>query len=277
MVVSATGKQTVTGQEFLRIEGFPGGDVFLRFTEEGALVAWDPETRRERVWVDFSAREGSSYETAIDPCNRRATVSARAGRYSGPIGQFTNAFLIAYPALQCADAGLNGEAWLPGVGLVQRRMSTIAGEIPYDLVYARLGSATVVTGPEVSFTLAFDRAVYPSGRMASGVPPYATARMTLRNTLEGPIRLVFPSGQSFELVLRNERGDIVYRWSDGMGFTMAIREEDFRPGERSYVVAIPLAAAGQPFLAGRYFAEAWLTTTPRTYAASSGFEIRNIE
>jgi hypothetical protein len=44
-------------------------------------------------------------------------------------------------------------------------------------------------------------------------------------------RLVFPTGQSFDLVVSRD-GREVWRWSAGRVFTQAVREEEVRPGER---------------------------------------------
>jgi hypothetical protein len=107
--------------------------------------------------------------------------------------------------------------------------------------------------------------------------PLLTARLTLRNTAE-PIQLTFPSGQSYDLVIRNEKGDILYRWSDGKAFTLAIRTLTFGPGELNFLIQVPLATPdGKPFPQGRYLAEAWLSTlNPKTYAASAPFDLRHI-
>jgi hypothetical protein len=80
------------------------------------------------------------------------------------------------------------------------------------------------------------------------------------------VELAFPSGQSYEFLIRNEKGAIVYRWSEGKAFTMAIRNEQFA-GERNYVEILEPANA---LPAGKYTAEAWLTTSgPRAFTASA--------
>jgi hypothetical protein len=76
---------------------------------------------------------------------------------------------------------------------------------------------------------------------------------------------MFPSGQSYDFVLLNEKGDPVYRWSEGKAFTMAIRSEQFT-GERNYVEILEPSKALPP---GKYTAEAWLTTSgQRAFTAS---------
>ncbi len=46
-----------------------------------------------------------------------------------------------------------------------------------------------------------------------------------------PQELMFGSGQQFELVITNEEGEEVYRFSDGKSFTMAIINKTLNPGQ----------------------------------------------
>jgi hypothetical protein len=132
--------------------------------------------------------------------------------------------------------------------------------------------------PQLSFGMALDNSVYTVNRMPPvPVPPPVptlTARLTLRNTAQ-PITLTFPTGQSYDLEIRNENGAVVYRWSDGRAFTQVFRTETFGPGEKSFTVQAPLAGADKnPLPQGKYVAEGWLTTQgTKTFDASVGFEI----
>jgi hypothetical protein len=76
-------------------------------------------------------------------------------------------------------------------------------------------------------------------------------RLTLRSTHPDPITLHFPSGQSFDLKIYDEAGEIVYTWSAGKFFTLIIRDNQLGPGERTYGFAVPLGAL-RP---GRYKAQ----------------------
>lgn len=107
-------------------------------------------------------------------------------------------------------------------------------------------------------------------------PPQLLARFTLRNTTSDPIRLEFPTSQRYDLEIRNEAGEVVYRWSDGKAFLDVVNSEDFGPGERNYTVLVPLSGKdGSPMQPGRYTVEAWLSTGRlRTFVASVAFEMR---
>lgn len=274
-IVVEAGRAEVLGQHtYHPVTGFPEGEAWLRMDESGRLLAYDPEERREGVWAAFETPEGISYRTEITPCNDTAVIESRNAEIKSAVGDFAYSLHIVYPPTNCADAGILEEYYLPYVGLLRRTVSTLAGPRTYELIYARLGGVTYVTAPALTFSLSLDRAEYeidPAGSL-----PVLTARITLRNTHLAPFQIVFPSGQQFELVLKNEKGDIVYRWSDGKAFTLALMMIEFGHGEKNFVVEVPLAdRAGVALPEGNYQAEAWLATMDkRRFAAAAGFEIR---
>ncbi|KYG32358.1 BsuPI-related putative proteinase inhibitor [Alkalihalobacillus trypoxylicola] len=55
--------------------------------------------------------------------------------------------------------------------------------------------------------------------------------MQLKNVSQNDITLAFSSGQKMEIVLRNEQGEEVYRYSEGKMFTMAIENKTLAPDE----------------------------------------------
>ncbi|RPJ81300.1 MAG: hypothetical protein EHM13_10630 [Acidobacteria bacterium] len=250
----------------------------------GTLYAYDSRSEREQVWAAFNAPEGTEYDTVIDPCSRRARIASREARYSGPVGEFQReALRIVYPPTGCADAGITEEFYLPWVGLVRRTITTIAGPVTYELIYAQLGGVTIISGPGISFGLTLDRPVYYVNLMPPVDPvrsvPEATLRMTLRNWTATPLELVFPSGQSYDVAIRNAKDEVVYRWSDGKAFTMVFRNETLAPRqERHYVVTARLVDKdGKPLPQGRYTTEAWLTTEGgKRYAATVGFDLQYV-
>jgi hypothetical protein len=100
------------------------------------------------------------------------------------------------------------------------------------------------------------------------------ARISLRNTLAAPVILEFPSGQDFDLALKNEKGEVVWRWSADKGFIALFRRVEFGPGERNWTAKIPLTQEGKPLPAGKYVVEAELSTAGTAYKASLPFVIR---
>lgn len=257
--------------------GAETGALWLRNAEDGRIMRWDEHTSSERIYLDTAARPGDTSESSVDPCNPTSTVVSREAKYSGPVGDFTYGLEIKYGPGGCADAGLETDILLPYVGLLSRTAQTFAGPRRYDLTYARLGTATVVSAPELSFGLSIDNQAPVANLMPPFDPrsafPVIHARITLRNTTATPVKLQFASGQQYEMVLWNDQGKVVWRYSDGMAFTQAFQTVTVTKGEMAWTEAVRLAEVGQsgtgPLPAGRYVLECWLTTTEgRTFTAS---------
>lgn len=270
-VVSIPGKKTFGSTSYFIVEGLGFETMYMRSDDSGKLLVYDERTGGEAQYADFTTPTGGSYRTTADPCNATAIVRARDAKLTTPVGEFTNLIHVAYPAANCADAGLDADFFAPYIGLVKREGVTIAGPRAMELVYARIGDVTVLTAPEISFSMALDKTVYD----VNGIPQM-NARLTLRSTIPQPIELVWPSGQRFDLVIRNERGVEVARWSDGKAFTLIFGTEKFGPGERNYAVQLPLQDKQNNRLpAGKYVAEGFLATQgeQKPYVARVGFEI----
>jgi hypothetical protein len=270
------------GAWYSLVESFGGRQSWLRQDESGTLWALDPATGKESRWYSFFASAGESFDTSVDPCSRRATMASRSYGYQGPAGVFPETLRISYPPGACMDAGLTEEVFYRWTGLMRRTETTIAGPRTYDLIYARTGGVAVISQSELHFSLTLDKSIYTANLMPPIDPnfsvPQMTAKLTLRNTTDRPVTLTFASGQRYDLELRDERGAVVYRWSDGKAFTQMFGQEDFGPGERDYVVVLRLAdKQGKPLAAGKYSAVGWLTTSgQQPYKASVGFEIRYV-
>ena len=268
VVVDIPRTETFNNQTYSVVRGLGESTLYLRMAENGTLFAYDPETRQEGVWAAFSTPEGERFRTVVDPCSNTAFMQSRNARVTVPAGEFTNALKIHYPAANCADAGLSADAFVPYIGLVERESITIAGPRYLRLVYARVGGVTVLSEPEVGFGLTLDKQQY-----GEEDPLVATARLTLRSTQAEPIELTFPTGQRFDLVIKDASGKEYARWSDGRVFPQAVGVERIGPGERNWVIEMPLSVGGERLAPGRYIAEAFLTTQPRIYMASVGFEV----
>jgi hypothetical protein len=244
-------------------------EILLRSSEEGTVYIYDPETRQESVWAAFATPEGGSYRTAVNPCNSTAIVASRNSKVTVPTGEFTGALTITYPAANCADAGLTNDTFLPYIGLVERESTTIAGPRFLRLTYARVGGVTVLSQPEVTFSLTLDKQAYPG----DGIP-VLTARITLRSTQPQPLELTFPSSQRYDILIRDEAGKSYITWSADKLFAMVFGTEKFGPGERNWVAELPLSVNGERLAAGKYIAEAFLATQgPKRYSATVEFEV----
>jgi hypothetical protein len=260
------------GMNYFIVKGLPSTpEVYLRKDDAGRILMYDVNTQKPKVWLDPTVDRAA---TGVDPCNAESVIESREAKYSGPIGEFVTGLAVKYTFGGCADAGLDGDVYLPSVGLVQRKWQTIAGTQQFDLIYAKLGETTFIRGAEVSFTLAINRASYsPSTRWFNSTP--LIARMTLNNSTDETLDAVFSSGQTYDLVIRNDKGETVYTWSATRTFPAVVRQEKFPRGEKTWVEVIPLTTNdGTALPAGRYSLEAYLTTDhPKPYGATVNFQI----
>jgi len=258
--VEVAGTETIGGNEYFSVIGFPGHALLLRKNDDGTLVFYDREENREKTWVAFGAAAGQAFRTEVDPCNAAAVIWTRQGELKSPFGEFSNALQVGYQP-SCADAGLTSESFLPYVGLVRRTLTTIAGERKWDLIYTRLGGFSVFTEREVSFQAALDASRYKAGDAM-------TVRMSLRAALAPPLRLAFPTSQDYDLILRNEKGEAVYRWALGKFFTDIFRQFPLL-GEKNWVLTVPVPDVPP----GSYTATANLAVAGPRYEAVIPFAI----
>jgi hypothetical protein len=140
-VIDIASAETIGDQTYSVVRGFEDGPALLRMSESGTLYRYDRDSKSEVVWAAFATKEGDTYQTGINVCNKTARVESRAAKVSLPAGEFANSFAVRYPAANCADAGLDGEIYAPYVGLVERTSVTIAGPRKMQLIYARVGGA----------------------------------------------------------------------------------------------------------------------------------------
>jgi hypothetical protein len=111
--------------------------------------------------------------------------------------------VVALLAPGCRAGGRGGDAATPGARPSGRLLVGLGAEG----LDARGGRLTVPAGRAVTFGVVAEN----RGRESA--------------------RLVFPTAQSFDLVVSRD-GREVWRWSAGRVFSQAVREEEVRPGER---------------------------------------------
>ena len=256
------GIETIAGRDYFDVLFF-GRELVLRVEpSDGSVIQYDRASSSEKPWLSPGLPVGSAFPTTIDPCATTGTITSigRDDLVITPAGVFANVVQVKFRG-PCADAGLIEQVYAPYVGLVTSIETSFAGDIKYELVYYHVGMG-MGSAPEVSFTTAIDAPSYPAG----GTLP---ARLTLHSSSLQPIHLTFPSGQSFDLKILDDKGAVVDLWSKGRAFTTIVREESFGPGEKTYGLTMPLAALPP----GHYTVEGYLTTSPVTYLGRVSFEI----
>jgi hypothetical protein len=89
------------------------------------------------------------------------------------------------------------------------------------------------------------------------------------NTSADPVVAEFTSGQRYDFVVRTAAGEVVWRWSDEMGFTQALGTETVESG--GWLQYRESWAAGGR--SGRYIAEARLVSSNRPIELRMEFEL----
>jgi hypothetical protein len=274
LTLEISGSDQFGGKTYYRLEGFRNQTYWLRQAGDGSVYAYDRNSGQEQLWYAFQTPEGQEYKTELPSCCGRAVIDSRSATYQGPIGQFNYALAIRYPGV--FQVGIANESFLPYVGMVQReeRMGGPATAY-YNLIYARLGDVTVVSQPEIAFGISLGQITAAAPRDPPGTPPAMVVRLTVRNSLPEPVTVTFPTCQIYDLEIRDDKGKVVYRWSQGKAFCQALQTIAYS-GEKNYAVSVPLTGAdGNALAAGRYVAEGWLAADdPRVWRASASLEIK---
>jgi hypothetical protein len=156
---------------------------------------------------------------------------------------------IQYRSVACADAGALMEQFADNIGMVRRVVSTIAGPRTFDLVQARVGGSLMSAGSTGGFILSAMESPEPGAWQA-------TLRVSLPHGTS--LNLRFPSGQMYEVKLRNSEGRILWTWSADKLFLQADHYVRVT-GEWSATVMVPHPPA-TPEGPHVYTLEAWLTT-----------------
>jgi hypothetical protein len=121
---------------------------------------------------------------------------------------------------------------------------------------------------QISVGLALDRAVYSATAAGS---PEINAQLTIRNMTADTVTLTLPTTQTYDLEIKDAKGNVVYRWSADKAFGQIVTSLALA-GVLDYKIQAPLAKLS----AGQYVAQAWLTVSgpERAYSASVAFAIQ---
>ncbi|MFN9429465.1 MAG: BsuPI-related putative proteinase inhibitor [Acidobacteriota bacterium] len=230
------------GLVFHRLEGYAPKPIWVRQASPKVYTYWDEARRKEGVLWRF---DGEEFMALATDCGQSGALSPSASPYRGPIGYFEQVLAIDYRPGRCADAGLTREIFGPWLGLLERRETTLAGERTLSLVYAQIGGITYVQEPSLQFSLSL-----------ALTESTVQTRLILHNRDGREIVLRFPSGQEFDFIIRNEAGQVVYRWSEDKFFTQAEVTRRIQ-GEAIWQTAVPVGTLRR----GLYSVEGLLVNT----------------
>ncbi len=245
----------VNGRTYYPLTGYGPQRYLVRTDESGALVAVEETNGTEFPLAGFEP--GRTYQTSASGCAQSAQVGTKPVDYTGPAGRFEG-LQIDYHGTQCADIGFEQELYGENIGLLRRTITTIAGPRQYDLVAARIGRLLLESAPGAAARLNVSEVRLT--RASAAEAPKLDARFEIFIDRTDPLVLTFGSAQRADLVVRDQAGRELLRWSDGMMFAMLVGTEKF-DGLRQFPLPVTLQdRSGHPLPDGNYIAEAYLKT-----------------
>jgi hypothetical protein len=147
--VNITGSHTIGDRQVYHLDNymFPISDNQTEFFNELPGHATELMGRQSGLWYPWSQFGATDVRISLpefdDDC-----VHGSEGLYVGlstvsvPAGTFHQAATIRYDSTPCADLGLAREVLAPEVGLLERTVTTLVGEVTWSLVYAKVGGKT---------------------------------------------------------------------------------------------------------------------------------------
>ncbi len=233
---------------YYTLSGFTPGKLLVRINEFGNLVYWDSDLSQDLFLTSFEIAPGDYFIARQRGCPEEdGQVQEKPVTHDGPAGRW-QALDIKYINFNCADVGDLEEQYVDNIGMVRRVVETFAGPRTYDLVYARVGSQVISAGNSGSFSV-------------TSIPGHesGTWEATLRVDLRGgsPLTLSFPSGQEYDLRLRDSDGKVLWTWSADKLFEQSVHQRDVNGFSATVTVPFPLSI---PEGAHVFTLEAFLTS-----------------
>ncbi|WP_321478274.1 hypothetical protein [uncultured Paludibaculum sp.] len=159
LVLRVGDSREVNGHTYYHLEGSPNGSYWLR-RDGDRVLEWKESSGDEAVWYDFSKEVGVTYPTARPSTIGVATITSLGASVETPAGSFSKGIALSFGDVRVGNFGGSltvAEVFADGVGMVTQDLSTSDGTNPkYELVYARIGSATVIKGPENGIQLSIN-------------------------------------------------------------------------------------------------------------------------
>lgn len=260
----------IDGRTYYSVSGYASQRVLMRRDADGNLYLRSQETDRDVLLTAFDPAVGFYPSPLREECAQEARpeegmVPYAPGRGADPL----LARAVRYRS-GCADAGIESELYVDHVGMVRRVETSIGGPVAFELVYARAGRLTYEPETMAAFRVALpssaveraDRAERPLLKGSLRVSSYGQ-----------PVTLDYPTMQTYDLQLRDSRGNVLATWSADKLFAQASRR--IRGEEISFDFEMPFAdQSGQALPDGDYVLAAWLPAEPgRPFAAEVSLQL----
>jgi hypothetical protein len=222
--------------------------------DSGQLIYLD-ENSGERVLTPFLPADDWQ-DAPLRICDQQAQPQDRRVPAVSPAGHFDNVLEVRYRTSTCADAGLELEQFAENIGMIRRTEQSFVGPRSFELIAAHIGNLSIQAQPHAAFTISVD----------TTTPQSPVVTMTLQ--ADGQ-QLTFPSGQEYDIVLRDSAGKSVYRWSFGRLFIQSVHTRTIT-GE--WTENVPILLPDPP--SGTYTLQMWLTTAGEVPAFSAALPVQ---
>ncbi len=236
------------------------------FTGSGERIyLFDASTGARSLLTNFNAAVGFTTKLNAQPCNVGEVVLAAKGlEITVPAGHFDDVVRLDLKP-SCADAGVVSMWFAKGVGPIKWAESNIAGLQTYSLAKGMINGVKYPRPMGLAVRGLFPHPEIWINVMPPGppVPPTVPVSLKLANHTLRDVTYQFNTSQRFDIVLRDARGNVILRWSDGKAFLQVLGEITLAPGD-TYEVGGGLTLAykdGTPVVEGDYNLEIHLATS----------------
>lgn len=192
---------------------------------------------QSQLLVDLAASTGSRFPGQFGACVDQATIAAKGLTLRTDDGAYSNVVRVDFRNT-CGHSGLSKAWFAPKVGVVRyEQINGRAMPVVNTLAAAQVGG---VTFPE-KFGLKLS-AEAPAQRIVlrSGDHTEIANTLTITNTSNKALPVMFRSGQSADAELINAEGVVVNSWSADRVFTQAIVNSSIDAGEAwRYSLSVP--------------------------------------
>jgi hypothetical protein len=218
----AEANQSTAGPRWYALSGyFPGPARLVHSDVSGLVTEADFFGQGAYLWYQLGARPGTTWQLEWAPSpimmpvvgcisGSKLELVARDETVRVPAGEFRGVVHVAFYA-PCTDAGITEEWFAPGVGLVRRNETTVAGPVTSELVEAELGPVVLPLLPYAT-TLSLAAPNYVNNLMPPvdlTALPVVRGSFTVRNSTDVPLVLIFPGCVSATIQMENRDGKTV--------------------------------------------------------------------
>ncbi|AUD79299.1 hypothetical protein CW740_08595 [Kangiella profundi] len=211
--------------QWKQLSNYLGKEMMWLKTTDTFISALSEQSRSVKL-VNFNDPVGTRYSVNLDSCTQSAIVAEKSQSMTTLAATFGSVVRVDFDGF-CNDAGLISAWFSQEAGLIKWSELTIAGEVDYELEYAKLAGMNYPAheGIEVSAT-------FPAETVMLNEVDSVEAYITLTNQTSEPVELTFNSGQLFDIYIYDRNDQLVSQWSSGRMFTQAFRTINLQPGQK---------------------------------------------